>query len=53
MAFDFAAEEIGFKRNNAQDFLREEFQGHRSNSRGGGLTPGWPQPVLLQVSGGE
>jgi hypothetical protein len=31
MAFDFVGERMGVKHNSAQNFLREEFQGHHTN----------------------
>ena len=31
MAFDFAGERVGLNHDGAQNFLREEFQGHHTN----------------------
>jgi hypothetical protein len=31
MAFDFVGEGVGVEHNSAQNFLREEFQGHHTN----------------------
>jgi hypothetical protein len=34
MAFDMAGKRVGVEHNSAQDFLREEFQGHHKASQG-------------------
>ena len=53
MAFDFVGKEMGVEHNSAQNFLREEFQGHGTNQacyKSGIISPGYRPSVKGFIS---